>query len=357
MYHNLNSHKVGERKMMKKVKKQWVVASVSLFAFMGAGAVSSVHVSADDTTNQKHIQDNKSEESDSGSASIAAASGNGDGDKSKQTTETVNQNQTSATQSTEQAQTAQTQAAQNTAAQDQKTESQNQGDQSVQTQTEQITAAQNQTSESENSGDKSAQNEGLSLRDGDDSQSTTEMTAAEKQALIDEVTADFMSGKELTSDMSDNYKAYWNVLANFKAEYDAKVAGYGTSKEDYTAFKASDPTNVEQSKKEVDAYEQALKDKLNSTTNVSVHKPAGKGALNSSDLNKSTNQTDENKGIFDAYMAKQGAADAESGRFNGYNTAGSNAILKLSDDVNDSYSQAYKGAQAAMALSLRMTRL
>ncbi|MBS9338504.1 hypothetical protein G6R29_02485, partial [Fructobacillus sp. M2-14] len=278
MYRDLK--KVGERKKLKKVKKQWVVASTALFAFMGAAALTTTTVSADDT---------KSTDGQVVSTADKKSENNSDNENTQNTQETYN------------------------------------------TQSEQEQTEAN----------------GLELRGAEDNN----QTKPTDQEVIDQVIDDFLAGKgygpnnDAYPNQSDTYKKYWNILKDFTVEYN-KIHGYGTSTQDYTTFKVTDKNNVQKSKEEADDYENALKAKFSNVNNKSVHGD-DKSALNASDFNNSSKKNDSNQNVFDAYIVKQGIADAESGRFNGYNTA-NKAIVNISDDKNDAYSQAYKGAQAAM---------
>lgn len=272
--------KVGERKKLKKVKKQWVVASTALFAFVGAAALTTTTVSADEVNNN---------------------------------TEVVSTQNTDKTKSTDQTQTTDTQ-----------------------TETEGLELRGALEENSNPAGDRDQNN-------GNNNQVSPEEA---KQKLIDEVVDDFLSGRPLKSNPSDDYLKYWNILKDFSAEYNAKINGYGTSTEDYTSFKATDKNNVAQSKQEADDYEAKLKAKFINDKNVSVH-GTDKDALNAQDFNNSSKKS-EDADFFNSYIIKQGIADAESGRFNGHNTA-DKAIVNISNDKNDAYSQAYLGAQAAMA--------
>ncbi|MGX4763091.1 hypothetical protein [Holzapfeliella sp. JNUCC 72] len=86
MYNKNKIQKTNEKKIMKKVKKQWVVASLATFALLGAGAISTVQ-----TGSQQVMADGSGAEISSGSSLKNASDGYNDGIKTanSETVDTV----------------------------------------------------------------------------------------------------------------------------------------------------------------------------------------------------------------------------------------------------------------------------
>ncbi|CAI2563034.1 hypothetical protein AKUH1B104J_02160 [Apilactobacillus kunkeei] len=368
-YNKKKFNKIKDKKVMKKVKKQWVVMSLSTFAIAGGMAytMSFSHVAHADTkqSSTAHSQEDTNSNPVDVSNEISAQADNVNGSYANQTAGSVAV--TSAT-SGNQALSSQAQSAFNTGLVDlSQTKYSSSGASSA------ANPASSLVSSSQASDVASAANDAVNYN------------SAMNQAASDAFAGNGNNVATVASNAQNYYNAAYYGASNAKSLYDADLNGYGTGTQDYTAFSqntntpnssASNATSSAQvatfAHSAALSYESSLNSKFNGKSNVSVHLGANENGqisiptpLDSQLVNQ--NPYVQGSELYSAYefgvnyaLAHQGTEDAKNGKWTGISKSqglvydptrqlsfpGDN-YHPLADSTNP-YDQAYIGAQQAM---------
>ncbi|MFY1048977.1 DUF5776 domain-containing protein [Apilactobacillus sp. 1-1-2] len=374
-YNKKKFNKIKDKKVMKKVKKQWVVMSLSTFATVGGLAYTMTfsHVAHADTASNPA----STNPTQGGTVSVSGAAASSASSTSTTPANSVNAsyaNQsagsvavTSAT-SGNQSLSSQAQSAFNTGLVDlSQTKYSSSGASSA------ANPASALVSSSQASDVASAANDAVNYN------------SAMNQAASDAFAGNGNNVATVASNAQNYYNAAYYGASNAKSLYDADLNGYGTGKQDYTAFSqntntptssASNGTSSAQAATSAHSaalsYESSLNSKFNGKSNVSVHLGAtenGQISIPTPSDSQLVNQNPYVQGseLYSAYefgvnyaLSHQGTEDAKNGKWTGISKAqglvydptrqlsfpGDN-YHPLANSKNP-YDQAYIGAQQAM---------
>ncbi|CAI2625924.1 hypothetical protein AKUA1404_02370 [Apilactobacillus kunkeei] len=374
-YNKKKFNKIKDKKVMKKVKKQWVVMSLSTFATVGGLAYTMTfsHVAHADTASNPA----STNPTQGGTVSVSGAAASSASSTSTTPANSVNAsyaNQsagsvavTSAT-SGNQSLSSQAQSAFNTGLVDlSQTKYSSSGASSA------ANPASSLVSSSQASDVASAANDAVNYN------------SAMNQAASDAFAGNGNNVATVASNAQNYYNAAYYGASNAKSLYDADLNGYGTGTQDYTAFSqntntptssASNGTSSAQAATSAHSaalsYESSLNSKFNGKSNVSVHLGAtenGQISIPTPSDSQLVNQNPYVQGseLYSAYefgvnyaLSHQGTEDAKNGKWTGISKAqglvydptrqlsfpGDN-YHPLANSKNP-YDQAYIGAQQAM---------
>lgn len=368
---------------MKKVKKQWVVVSLSTLATLGGVTYTMTFsqdahadsASTNTTTNQQSVSNPSSGTVTSGAVQTTAAA-------AASTTSVTNTNNINASYANQSAGSVAVTAA-------------TPGNQSLSSQAQSayntglVDLSQTKYS---SSGASLAANPASSLVS---SSQASDVASAASDAIkyngaINQAASDAFAGNgnnvaTVASDAQNYYNAAYYGASNAKSLYNNYVNGYGTGTQDYTAFSqntntpgssASGATSSAQAATSAHSaalsYESSLNSKFNGKSNVTVHLGAAENGQINIPTNTDSNITSQNtytagSELYNAYqfgvnyaLAHQGTEDAKAGKWSGISTQQGlvyDASRQLSfpgDNYHpliqstNPYDQAYIGAQQAM---------
>ena len=401
-YNKRQFNKVNDKKVMKKVKKQWIVVSLATLAFLGGSAymMSSTRVAhADDKQSQpaSNSSNNSSNNQNDGSVSAqyanqtpanANVSGNtygnqslsadaqkafndGLGVKTTVTTPTNNNDNQNNNNSNSTATTSTVSTNTTTTTTTENSSSKSSNNDTLQNNTSQEDKGNNN---SNNQNDNSATSTTTSSN-SDVQQATSD--ANKYKDVINEGAADAFAGKNnnvstVNEDAQNYYNAAYNGAANARYKYYNLTTDQGTSDKDYTSYNQ----NVNSNQKASDAYssattyEKGLITKFNGKNNTTVKlNEQGQITIPTQDdayiTNNNTYTTNSELYLtyqygVNYYLAHQGVEDAKSGKWSGISSKqglvyDANRGLSFpgdnyhpSQDSTNAYDQAYLGAQQAM---------
>ncbi|WP_105956658.1 DUF5776 domain-containing protein [Apilactobacillus quenuiae] len=377
-YNKYNIKKINDKKIMRKVKKQWVILSISAFAALGTAAFEMLNPNddahADENTTYNihsdgslHQKLNTSVGRDVNSSELVgkslkvqlnAGQTTNDSDKAlvnwnngtKDTTNNNSQYETTYSNSTQGFKDAMNKDQQNV-----------------------VKSQNNNQPTNTNAGITSAgyQN-GVQQYD----QYRNVMNAGATDAYNGN---NANSANQNSSQAKNYYNAAYNGSNDAKNAYNNATQNEGTNTNSYTSYNQwlaannkdqTDTPNNNQSN--VRGYQKSIDGSLNNSNNSSVQTNNGNiQVTNNSDSNLSVNQknyqTKHNYADGSAYalayqygynyfLANQGAADAKSGKWNSANSSNAAKTSYQPSGSNNPYDQAYLGAQAAINAQINQTQ-
>lgn len=377
-YNKHNIQKVNDKKLMRKVKKQWVVLSVSAFASLGAAAFwmlnpdeASANVINPSTTTQAV---SKVTTGTSVGRSVSAQQQSTNLDSGSQGS--VNNNGlTSSKVSTQPKPVSESDKAQSDWNNGQKDPSDNNTNykntysNSTQGFTDSMNNDQKNIVQSQNNNtltkpNPQKQDSGYQNGVNQYNQYRSAMNAGASDAYNGS-TANTSS--QNSTQAKNYYTAAYNGSNDAKTAYSNATKNEGTDDKSYTSYNQwlkdnnKDQTDTpSNNKSNAQAYQQNLDKNLNNSSNISVKTQNGNIQVNNdSSLNSVNNKYPDGSSYSLAYqygynyfLANQGAADAKSGKWNGKNSNG----YKPSASSSNPYDQAYLGAQAAIQNQVSTTQ-
>ncbi|GAA6114435.1 DUF5776 domain-containing protein [Apilactobacillus apinorum] len=368
-YNKKQFNKVNDKKVMKKVKKQWVVVSLSTLATLGGVTYTmtfsqDAHAASKDAQAASQAASQDAHAASTGDTSVT----NTNNISASYANQTVGSVAVTASTAGNQSLSSQAQSAYNTGLVDL-----------------------SQTKYS-SSGASIAANPASSLVSSSQASDVASAAsdAVKYNSAINQAASDAFAGNgnnvaTVASDAQNYYNAAYNGASNAKSLYNNYVVGYGTGTQDYTAFSqntntpgSSAATGTSSAQAATSAhsaalsYESSLNAKFNGKSNVTVHLGAaenGQITIPTADDPTITSQNGYTVGseLYNAYqfgvnyaLAHQGTEDAKAGKWTGISKSQGlvyDASRQLSfpgDNYHpligstNPYDQAYMGAQQAM---------
>ncbi|UQS84929.1 DUF5776 domain-containing protein [Apilactobacillus apisilvae] len=419
-YNKKQFRKSNDKKIMKKVKKHWVVASIASFAFFGASvfASSSMNVKADDKDSNNVIQyEPNNNQNSNNTENISSKNQNGDQSNSNEVTFNPRQRQPISSAQLQQSNLTSMQGAQtnpstqnkvytNAVQQNQSTSNNDKGIKDWQNGVKDNTNTSSDYNNAYNSasqGFKDSMNSDKNIVQSQNKNNTNNPASNNNKInsnyqsgvnqynnyrdVMNSGASDAYNGKgdnsSLQTDTSSKnyYEAAYNGANNAKSDYNNVTQNEGTSNQDYTNYQQwladnnkSQNDTPQQNRDNVKSYSDYLNDKFNSKGNVSVHtsnsavvqvaKPDDNAIVSQQNQYNQQQNYNNNSGYALAYqyginyfLANKGAEDAKAGKWNGTN--GSNTMKSFyqpSSGSTNPYDQAYLGAQAAVNKQISQTQ-
>ncbi|TPR37952.1 DUF5776 domain-containing protein [Apilactobacillus micheneri] len=386
-YNKRNIQKVSDKKLMRKVKKQWVVLSVAAFASLGASAfwmLNSDEVSANDADTTPQAVSHTNNANSVGRQAHATpttnqlttanpSSGNG-----SQSTANLGDNKTvGATQPVSGSDKAQSdfnngkKGTSNTNSDYTNTYSNStQGfKDAMKNDQKNIVQSQNNNTQTNPNPQKSTQ--GYQNGVNQYNQYRSAMNAGASDAY----NGTSNPASQISDQDKNYYTAAYNGSSDAKKAYNNATQNEGTDNTSYTSYnqwlkdnggsQTDTPSNNNANAK---AYKNNVDSNYNTANNVSVKTNSGNiQVTNGGDLSQASNQTvyQSNNNYpndsvyalayqygYNYFLANQGAADAKSGKWNGKKSNGYNP----SSTSTNPYDQSYLGAQAAINQQVQNTQ-
>ncbi|MCL0330267.1 hypothetical protein, partial [Apilactobacillus xinyiensis] len=369
--------KVNDKKVMKKVKKQWVTVSISTLAFLGAAAVGTMMSLSDVSANDSVSAQSESSQSSVGVKEGSSNDGTLQGLSDKGDT---NKNEDTATD-------ASTPKNDNDALKNQSNNLNNNASQDLSTHNEShpihvsnnLSVTQpdvhtdNKSGVPLNSEAKSGYIDGLNgsknSADSNSDYSNAYGSAQTNKNVIDQAASDaYNNTNQVASSLSSNEQSLYNATSqgvnDARTQYNNGTSSFGTN-EDYSSYNPSSAGSLNSSAAtsyahaQTKSYEDSLTSKYNNASNHSVRLQDGQTIVipNSDSAQDTTYTADSDLDLaykygFNYFLAHQGYSDAESGKWTGTSDKNKGVAAdnyNPSSDSTNPYDQAYLGAKNAMS--------
>ncbi|MCK8607134.1 beta strand repeat-containing protein [Apilactobacillus ozensis] len=366
--------KVNDKKVLKKVKKQWVTVSVATLAMLGAAGVS--------TVSSSNIVVHANESGQPAQDGSKTKGNNTDQDGSKTQGNNTDQDG-SKTQGNNTDQDGSKTQGNNTDQDGSKTKGNN-TDQVQSEQNKNLTTNDGNTSLADDS--KQGFSDGISGNSqatsiasiaADGAQSSEPATSSYNNAYSDgnnvksyaeQGASDAYNGNSqasLSSDAQSYYNAAYNGVKDAKNSYDATTSNVGTdSNYQSDAFNDSNVNNsgssdngASQAHTDATSFESSMNSKYNngsytSVINGTVSIPNTRDVKTPNDYSANSEYDLTYKYGVNYFLSHQGSVDAQSGKWTGVNSSGAFQDIYTQgikeEDKSNPYYQAYTGAQTAM---------